>query len=111
MLEGINVLNQYWAYPQGWEMLGVFGIIGAVVCIIITILHWAEYNKFNWKLIVGAVVCACLSICGWVLRDNNKRQEYKVTISDSVDFNEFTSKYNVISHEGKIYTIIEKEEK
>lgn len=36
--------------------------------------------------------------------------QYKVIISDSVSYNEFTEKYNVLEVEGKIYTVIDKVE-
>lgn len=34
--------------------------------------------------------------------------EYKVTISDEVNFNEFKDKYEILGQEGKIYTIRER---
>lgn len=36
--------------------------------------------------------------------------QYKVIISDSVSYNEFAEKYNVLEVEGKIYTVIDKVE-
>lgn len=38
------------------------------------------------------------------------RTYYKVTIDDSVSMNEFMKKYEIIKADGKIYTIIEKDE-
>lgn len=38
------------------------------------------------------------------------RTYYKVTIDDSVSMNEFIEKYEIIQTDGKIYTIIEKDE-
>ena len=35
---------------------------------------------------------------------------YKVTIDDSVSMNEFNEKYEIVSKEGKIYTIRERKE-
>jgi hypothetical protein len=35
--------------------------------------------------------------------------QYKVTISDEVNFNEFVEKYEVIEQDGKIYTVRERE--
>lgn len=39
-----------------------------------------------------------------------KIPQYKVTISDSVSYNEFAEKYSVLETEGKIYTVIDKVE-
>lgn len=36
--------------------------------------------------------------------------QYKVIISDSISYNEFAEKYNVLEVEGKIYTVIDKVE-
>lgn len=36
--------------------------------------------------------------------------QYKITISDSVPYNEFVEKYEVLNIEGKIYTVIDKVE-
>lgn len=36
--------------------------------------------------------------------------QYKVTISDSVSYNEFTKKYKVLEVEGRIYTVVDKVE-
>ena len=36
--------------------------------------------------------------------------QYKVIISDSVSYNEFAEKYNVLEVEGKIYTVVDKVE-
>lgn len=42
------------------------------------------------------------------LPENKYQTRYEVTISNDVNFNEFTSKYQVIKQEGLIYTIVEK---
>ena len=36
--------------------------------------------------------------------------QYKVIVSDEVSINEFLEKYKILDQEGKIYTIVEKEE-
>ena len=36
--------------------------------------------------------------------------QYKVTISDEVNFNEFVEKYEIIEQDGKIYTVRERVE-
>ena len=42
------------------------------------------------------------------LPENKYQTRYEVTISNDVNFNEFTSKYQVVKQEGLIYTIVEK---
>lgn len=36
--------------------------------------------------------------------------QYKVIVSDEVSMNEFLEKYKILDQEGKIYTVVEKEE-
>lgn len=36
--------------------------------------------------------------------------QYKVTLSDEVSLNNFLERYEILEQEGKIYTIVEKEE-
>ena len=36
--------------------------------------------------------------------------EYKVTVSDEVSMNEFLERYEIIDQEGKIYTVVERED-
>lgn len=36
--------------------------------------------------------------------------QYKVTLSDEVSLNDFLERYEILEQEGKIYTIVEKEE-
>lgn len=38
------------------------------------------------------------------------KYEYQITIDDSVSFNEFMNKYEIIDKQGKIYTVRLKEE-
>ena len=42
------------------------------------------------------------------LPENKYQTRYEVTISDEVNFNEFNSRYEVVTQNGLIYTIIEK---
>ena len=45
------------------------------------------------------------------LPENKYQTRYEVTISDEVNFNEFNSKYEIVTQKGLIYTIIEKTDK
>jgi hypothetical protein len=40
---------------------------------------------------------------------NTIRTEYQVTVDSSVSFQEFFEKYEVVSADGYVYTVIEKE--
>lgn len=52
------------------------------------------------------------TIVGWcVPKETAYETQYKVTISDEVNLNEFLDKYEIVDQEGKIYTVREKFEK
>ena len=53
---------------------------------------------------------ACCCNFRFVEASEAPRTYYKVTIDDSVSVNEFIKKYEIIQMNGKIYTIIEKDD-
>lgn len=57
-----------------------------------------------------AIVALVLATSAFVEASEAPRTYYKVTIDDSVSMNEFMKKYEIIQMDGKIYTIIEKDE-
>ena len=49
-------------------------------------------------------------LIGYDVKEPTKYEtQYKITISDEVPMNEFLERYEIISQEGKIYTVREKE--
>ena len=60
-------------------------------------------------IILFTLICMVVSIYGFThLPENKYQKRYEVTISDDVNFYEFTSRYEVVKQEGLIYTIVEK---
>lgn len=82
---GLGIYFAITDYEVCWFFLSV--IFGIVISLFITIL-------------VGAMTASPTAY----------ETQYKVTIDDSVSMNEFNEKYEVISQEGKIYTIRERKE-
>ena len=121
MLKGINVLNTYDIVSSEYHDI----IFPAVVftCIAVGGIAIIIYMLLDSKLIKDAVVPSVIvviftlfamvaSIYGFTNLPENKYQtRYDVTIDDTVNFNEFTSKYEVVKQEGLIYTIVEKTDK
>ena len=118
MLKGIAVLNTYDIITPEWNDK----IFPAVVFSIVTVAGIALiiYLLLDSKrikdvvvpfviLVISTLPCMVASIHGFTHLPENKYQtRYEVTISNYVNFNEFTSKYQVVKQEGLIYTIIEK---
>jgi uncharacterized membrane-anchored protein len=104
MLEGITLLSQSSAY--NCEGLIIIGVIFAIITLFAGLTALFEQN-LGWLVIT----IICMVICGLGFGfgfGSGKHEVYKVTIADSVNFNEFKNRYNIIDQDGKIYTIIDK---
>lgn len=118
MLEGIHILNTYEIVNPGWTDVmfpaAVFGFI--TLCGIALIIYMlCDVKQMKDAFVPSAIVIVVTlfvmvaAIHGFTHLPENKYQtRYDVTIDDSVNFNEFNSKYEVVKHEGLIYTIVEK---
>jgi hypothetical protein len=108
MLEGITILNQYAEITNisNWRLALIVAAIIFIVSVIVAFV--CSDGDF---VSVGAVIAVLvlISIIGSTAKDvPTGREIYQVTISDEVSMTEFTSKYEIIKQEGKIYTIAEK---
>ena len=118
MLKGITILNSYDVInPEWYDMVFpaiIFSFVAAgLIFIIIYMLLYLKQIKdaIASSIILGILVLLSIfvSIHGFTHLPENKYQtRYEVTISDDVNFNEFNSKYEVVTQKGLIYTIIEK---
>lgn len=118
MLKGVTILNSYDVTSPEWYgtfflllFLVFVSIIG--IALIVYIFRNSKQRKDAFVpsviVILFTLCCMVASICGFIHLPENKYQtRYEVTISNDVNFNEFTSKYQVVKQEGLIYTIVEK---
>lgn len=121
MLKGINVLNTYDIVNSEWNTTMLSAVVFSFIAVasIIIIIYMLVDSKQKRDAFVPSAICGvfvfismCISIHGFTHLPENKYQtRYEVTISDDVNFNEFTSKYQVVKQEGLIYTIVEKTDK
>lgn len=121
MLKGVTILNSYDIIIPEWHdtffRTVVFSIIAVSgIALIIYLLLDSKRIKDALTpsviIVLFTLLSIFVSIHGFTNLPENKYQtRYEVTISDDVNFNEFTSKYQVVKQEGLIYTIIEKTDK
>ena len=115
-MNGVEILNQTNVYETKgliWILFLLLGI-GFMVGLIMAIMDWCECG-FNGEGILVIILATMLGgvlgtlgyICSIHETDKLDYVEYKVTISDEVDFNEFMDKYKILDKEGKIYTVKE----
>lgn len=117
-MQGITILSEQVVYKVDclWWLFFLFMGIGFVIGLILAISEWAN---IGWKadylyLILGTtIVGVCFGFLGIVFSEYETdvvdHIEYKVTVSEDVNFNEFMNKYEVVDQEGLIYTIKERE--
>ena len=116
MMDGITVLSQseitttpcwIWIFLLVSLFVIILGIVLVTIC--------ASFNKkIGTKLatiftFLGIVLFFINWLCGIIITVPTGKYEYKVTISDEVNFVEFNNKYEIIDQDGLIYTIKEKE--
>lgn len=112
MLEGIHILNETVKYTaSGGSILGgvVAGILALIMMsLIIFSIKDGDYKDFIWiiicLLVLGGISFGCFA--SYVNR--LEYTEYKVTVDSNVSLTEFNERYNIIFHEGLIYTINDK---
>lgn len=128
MLNGIEVLNKVklmdTIYNKTWgNITSFFGhalVILFILMIIVLLID--KYTSIEIHLIgsivrllgIASIMLFLISCVAVVLTSKeipNGKYQYQVTISDNVSMVEFNERYEVIKVQGKIYTIVEKEEK
>lgn len=94
-----------------WYIILIIGIGFWLIStfILSIVLEDVVYNE--WKIIVGTTIGTlvfCLFLA-FASGETKEQTQYKVILDDTVNYKEFTEKYEVIDQEGQIYTIIERE--
>lgn len=117
-MDGVTILSEMSVRGEELWRIVVFCIvsIAAISLMIMDNVRYWHYSSWPTRitgiirmLFVGALlsmftIAACVSY-------NTPSTEYKVNIDDSVGFNEFNSRYEIISQDGDTYTVIEKVDK
>ena len=99
------------AYGFSWN---IFLVVFLVLTILFTLLiGFALLCDYGWRsFLYGFIGSLILGAVFGGLGGNKQKPleyetQYKVTISDEVSMNEFLDKYEIVSQEGKIYTVRE----
>lgn len=113
-MPGVEILAQNEIYTAD-KITCTIGIIGFFVALIFGIicvfLMFADVEKAVYVtfgiFVIGVLMFGFAKIKG---KTEYAYTEYKVTISDEVSMNEFSEKYEILSQDGKIYTVKERSE-
>ena len=121
-MTGVEILaTQEVATAFGFDW-GMFGAIGFLIGVLLALIFWALSDNYC----IGekaTIFMVCLGLAlgfvfGGFIASISKtgtptayETYYKVTISDEVSMNDFLERYVIISQEGKIYTVRERDGK
>ena len=102
-----EVITAYaWNWSAYFITLGILTIIGGFIGLLTSN---GFFEEFLLGCVIGAILGAVLGIIpARFTKPSEYETQYKVTISDEVSMNDFLSRYEIISTEGKIYTVRDK---
>ncbi len=108
MLNGIEVLNKVEMYKR----FPIILIIPIMIFFALSIIMISENGLKNEIISILFAICFLISLTTGLIINSQPSGiiQYQVTIDESVSMVEFNELYDVIEVEGKIWTIVEKEE-
>ena len=110
MIDGITILSES-VYRGCDSKLGLGFAIASLIFGIVAIKLF-ETDDYGESLAFAFLLVISVAISYMSCRQAMyEAPEYKVTISDSVSFNEIYEKYEIVEQEGEIYTIRERRSK
>lgn len=117
-MQGVTILSEQAVYKVDclWGLFFLFLGLGFVIGLILAIKSWIDFGwneDLLWLILMSTVIGAFFGGFGTIFSEHETdvvdHIEYKVTVSEDINFNEFMSKYEVIDKEGLIYIIKERE--
>ena len=106
MLKGVTILNSYVNIADKWTL--IFEEFGLFIFFIIGI--WVAFVETGWKKSIAlfyAIICLVIGIA--YFQSFPQRTEFEVILDDTVSWNEFTDRYEVVNVKDKIVTVLVKE--
>lgn len=107
MMQGVEILN---ATNDTLVGMGVIIVTVLLICISVASGAWLIITDDEDERRKTAIALFISVICTIVVFNINACTVYDVIIDETVDFNEFVEKYEIIETEGKIYKVIERED-
>lgn len=105
-MNGVEILNQVQVHGDKVFPLLLFGVL-AVVAFFISILLYLDNDVVFFVPLCGGILSFLIFLAVAVSEPVNYIK-YQITVSDSVYMQEFNNKYEILSQDGKIYTVKEK---
>lgn len=113
MLDGITVLDigtKTVEWGWGWSWVGLIWTVIGLISIIVALISLFEDYGGGFLLFGGIVLLGLGFILFAYAKPVKTIPIYTVIVDDSVSMVEFYNKYEILETQGKIYTIIERED-
>lgn len=111
-MNGVTILNNYeiLTNPSSIFLYLVWGFVFTALALILLYLFIVD-NYSSTSTAIFAIIAGALAVILFCnIPEENYETRYQVAVDDSVNMNEFQSKYEIIEVEGKIYTVRERVE-
>lgn len=111
-MDGVTILAENAVYELSKiQLMIIFGLfVLSVLCLISTTVP-RHCDSVIWLTIVSIAMLFAAVVCAIVMEPKTfVEYEYKVTVDETVSFNEFREQYEVIAQEGQIYTVVERDQ-
>lgn len=106
-MEGIEILSVGETVINPGYNVGLMFFVGLLITLIGIIL--AIVSDEDGFAFLGVILGLFIGIwVGFAGGEPEYAPTYKVTISDTVSLNDFNEKYEILEQDGKIYTIMER---
>ena len=115
-MNGITIIEEHICRVVDMPTLISTCVFFTLICVgILAFYRWA-YKDTKIKSIKILIICfyvgvVIICIALWIIQFcnyNKTHMEYTVTIDDSVSFNDFHAKYEIVSVNGNEYRVLEK---
>lgn len=114
-MNGITIIEEHLCRAvelRALIVIGIFITLLAVGALRFYIFIW-RHNLLDKKtsIIICSILIVVIYVVFWVVQINDyndTHMEYTVMIDDSVSFNDFHTKYEIISVDGNEYRVVEK---
>ena len=105
-MDGVTILNTYMAWTGSITAIVVFidlFLVAGIICGFVLL--------FNDDYFGGFLIGACISLIALLFFNVPKTEHIQATLDDSVSYVELTDRYEIVKSDGRIITMIEKEQK
>lgn len=109
-MEGVTILAVNEAV-EAIQFNWIMAIIIFLMIFLIGLIQGITDKMVGLGILLGVVFGLIFgTLMGFVTNQSARPETYKATISDTVNFNEFNERYEILDQEGLIYTIAERTE-